>query len=244
MSPGDGASRSLFATFLANGKDLVALLRDGGLLLILVLLLAFPASINTVLTSAGFEEGSVVGFKWKARLVEADQALKDAQATITDLKAQLERATQVLGDAQSRTTDGALRASLSQVVQESRQVKATSDQVQATVRSTIAGNAALVEKAQAVLNPGGTLGVVFGGDATARAAVDEIARASRAGVRDARIFLRQGSFRSVALAEDRTRADEILAAVRRFRPDAYVVTMATWCPAPVSRGDHQECGAR
>jgi hypothetical protein len=211
---------------------------------VLVLLLAFPESLNTMLTNAGFEEGSLVGFKWKAKLVEADQALKDAQATITDLKSQLDKATQLLGKAQAGTTDEPLKASLSQVVQESQNVKATSDRVQATVRSTITGNAPLVEKAQAVLSPGGTLGIVFGGDASVRAAADEIAKASRAGVKDAKIYLRQGSFRSVALADDRARADEILAAVRGFRPDAYVVTMASWCPSPVARADHQECAAR
>jgi hypothetical protein len=244
MSPQDGTPRSLFTSFLASGKDLIALLRDGGLLLVLVLLLAFPASVNTMLTNAGFEEGSLVGFKWKAKLVETDQTLKEAQTTITDLKAQLDKAAQALSEAQAQTTDAPLKASLSKVAQESREVKASSDQVQANVRSTIAGNASLVEKAQAVLNPGGVLGVVFGGDASVRAATDEIARAARAGVKDAKIYLRQGSFRSVALAEDRARADEIVAAVRRFRADAYVVTMGSWCPNPVARGDHLECAAR
>jgi hypothetical protein len=242
MSPEEEAPRSVFTTGLTNGKNLIALLRDGGLLLVLVLLLAFPTYFNELLTRAGFEEGSVVGFKWKAKLVENQQALQDAQATITDLRTQLERATQSLSEVQARTSDAPLKASISRVVQETQQVSAASDRVQANVRSTIAASAPLVEKAQAVLDPGGQLGVVFGGDASVQAAADEIARASRAGVKGAKVYLRQGAYRSVALASDRAAVDAILTAVRRFRPDAYFVNMSSWCPTPVTRPDHVECG--
>ncbi len=80
-------------SFLAIWKDFVALLRDTILLVFGVLLLIFPTTFNGLLVNAGFEEGSVVGFKWKAKLVESDQALKEAQANITDLTAQNEKVT-------------------------------------------------------------------------------------------------------------------------------------------------------
>ena len=51
---------------IAVWKDLVSLLRDSGLLLLVVLLVAFPTTLNSVLVKAGFEEGSFVGFKWKS----------------------------------------------------------------------------------------------------------------------------------------------------------------------------------
>jgi hypothetical protein len=46
---------------VALGKDLVALLRDLVLFVLALLLLFFPATLNNVLTNAGFEEGSFVG---------------------------------------------------------------------------------------------------------------------------------------------------------------------------------------
>ena len=49
---------------ISIGKDLFSLLRDGSLFLLALLLLFFPARLNSVLVSAGFEEGSIVGFKW------------------------------------------------------------------------------------------------------------------------------------------------------------------------------------
>jgi hypothetical protein len=51
------------------GKDAVALFRDGSLLILAVLLVVFPRKFNRILVDAGFEEGSVVGFRWKSKLV-------------------------------------------------------------------------------------------------------------------------------------------------------------------------------
>jgi len=75
-----------FSRFIAVGKDLVSLLRDAALFLLAVLLVAFPIQFNSILVDAGFEEGSLVGFKWKSKLVESNRPLQDAQATISDLQ--------------------------------------------------------------------------------------------------------------------------------------------------------------
>jgi hypothetical protein len=89
--------------FIGLGKDFVALLRDAALLGLAGLLLLFPTKLNDVLVSAGFEEGSIVGFKWKANLLLADEALKSAQETIASLQAQLDKTTKALGEAHART---------------------------------------------------------------------------------------------------------------------------------------------
>ena len=61
------------------GKNGLALLRDLMLFVLVVLLLLFPDKLNDILTRSGFDEGSIVGFKWKAKLIDSDLALKEAR---------------------------------------------------------------------------------------------------------------------------------------------------------------------
>src|SRR5947208_6846530 len=68
------------------GKDLVALLRDGFLMVLAALLIFWPHAFNDLLVNAGFEEGSLVGFKWKASFAETRTKLEQANATLEDLK--------------------------------------------------------------------------------------------------------------------------------------------------------------
>ena len=76
------------AKVVSTGKDVVALLRDSVLFLFAMLLLVFPSKVGSLLSEAGFEEGSFAGFKWKPKLENADASLKEARATITDLRQQ------------------------------------------------------------------------------------------------------------------------------------------------------------
>jgi len=85
MADGPDPKQSWLAASVSLGKDLVALLRDGAIFVLALLLIVFPLQFNSILVNAGFEEGSLVGFKWKSTLVESDRALKDAQGTISDL---------------------------------------------------------------------------------------------------------------------------------------------------------------
>jgi hypothetical protein len=73
---------------VALAKDIFALLRDSSLFAVAFLLLAFPATFNAILTSAGFEEGSFAGLKWKRQLFDTDTSLRTAQETIVSLRAQ------------------------------------------------------------------------------------------------------------------------------------------------------------
>src|SRR5437588_823927 len=141
-------SKSSLVNLIVPVKDLVALLRDCGLFVLVLLLLVFPMTFNSVLTRAGFEEGSLVGFKWKSKLVESDQALKEARATITDLKTQLSKTSQALADAQAKLNDPSLKETLVSLEKENKQLNATSSRVETSVANTIASSAPLVEKAQ------------------------------------------------------------------------------------------------
>lgn len=235
-------SKSSAPTFIGAGKDLVSLLRDLALFLLAALLLLFPAKFNTLLTNAGFEEGSLVGFKWKAKLIDSDTALKEARATITDLKTQLDKTSQALNEAQTKLNDPTLKDQLAKLQEENRQINAASSKVEASVTSTIATNAPLVDKAQTATNSSNMWGVVYSGDASlddAKYEVDVVA--PKLGIPNASIYFRQGSYRSVSVLDDRAQAEQVLPKAKQRRSDAYIVNMSTWCPVTNEKDDYKEC---
>ncbi|MBR0565097.1 hypothetical protein J5J83_03070 [Azoarcus sp. L1K30] len=229
-------------SLLSAGKDLVSLLRDTLLLSLGILLIIFPATFNSILVGAGFEEGSVVGFKWKSRLVEADQALKDARASIADLTIQNAKLSEALVEAQKKINDPSDKERLAKLQEENSRLQVTSEKIEASVQATITSNASLVEKAQLSIGETSQWGVVYGGDTTLSAAQFETGTIARKlGLANVGIYLRQGSYRSVALASSRAEAEQLLYSARTRRGDAYIVDMARWCPRQVQRPDHHEC---
>ena len=227
--------------WLGIGKDLFALLRDSSLFGLALLLVAFPRQLNDVLTSAGFEEGSIVGFKWKARLVESDDALKTANATIESLQAQLKQANAALAAATSAVPPGELRSQLSTVEQSGRKLEQTTADASTVLRSTLAQNAPLVERAQSTLPGGGPQAVVMGSDRTLEAARDEVRRAAGAGIANVAVYQRNGYFATIATTDTRDQAAEVLRIARGFRPDAYVTRLSAWCLNPTPRDGFTEC---
>ena len=236
--------RSVVERMIGLGKDLVVLLRDAALLVLAGLLLLFPQHFNDLLVNAGFEEGSIAGFRWKAKLVEADDALKDARATIGTLQAQLDKAANALHEAQTSIGDQSLKTELGLIHDESRRVTAASAAVEAAVQSTITAQATLVEKAQTAVAPNGDWGVVFGSDVSLPAAQHEIRRAARNGITGASVYFRNGYYASIAVAGNRSAAQGLLAAARQLRHDAYIASMSSWCRSPVQRDGFIECQAR
>jgi len=136
-------------TFVEVGKDWVTLLRDFALLVLAVLLIVFPSQFNSILVNAGFEEGSVVGFKWKSKLVESDNALKEARATIAELQGKNDELLKRLGETAVKLPDAVALQSIEKLKDENLRVKTATQQVQARVAQTIESNAPLVEKALA-----------------------------------------------------------------------------------------------
>ena len=232
---GEGASP------LNMWKDLVTLLRDALLLALGVLLVLWPSQFNDLLVRAGFEEGSVVGFRWKGKLVESDQALKEANATITDLQTQNEKLLKELGNAQAKSADPEAQKRIAQLQQDNRKLADAANQVESKVQVTIAANAPLVEKAQAAA---GTTqwAVVYGGDTRLEEARYEVTTvAQKLGLANAAVYLRQGSYRSVAVADPREAAEQALFKAKSRRSDAYIVSMSKWCPKASQKDGYFEC---
>lgn len=75
--------------FVENAKGIVSIVRDGLITLILILLLFVPATVNRSLIAAGFTEGDIGGFKWKAAVEDNTEKLNVAAQTIDTLQDQL-----------------------------------------------------------------------------------------------------------------------------------------------------------
>jgi hypothetical protein len=143
---------NLLASGVAIAKDVFALLRDFALFSVAILLLVFPATFNSVLTNAGFEEGSFAGLKWKRQFYDTDTALRTAQDTITSLQAQNWELLKAIAESKAGTPDLKRQDELAKLQSASRATTEAAKQVQASVGATLAANDPLVEKARAAIS--------------------------------------------------------------------------------------------
>ncbi len=234
------------SSFVAIGKDSVALLRDVALFILALLLLVFPGTFNNLLSKAGFEEGSFVGFKWKGKFLQADDTLVKAQATINDLTVQNGKLSKLLEEAEAKLSDTTLKEQIQAARAESSLVTASSSHVEDSVASTVAANATLRQEVQKSSDQTIQWGVVYGGDPNLNEAATEIGPAvtGRYRIPNASLYFRQKSYRSVSVVNDRTEAQQILNRVQERRPDAYIVKMADWCPNSVQKEGYHDCGSQ
>jgi len=230
------------SSLITAGKDLLTLLRDSSVFTLTFLLFFYPKTLNTILTEAGFEEGSLVGFKWKAKIADTTDALNEARATINDLKDQLDKASKALAAAQTKFNDPELKDKLTKLEKENDRLSATSSEVRDTVANTIASNSTIVEKVQESNESATRWGVVYGGDTSLEAAKYEVKETSaKYGIPNVTIYLRQGSYRSVSVVESRARAVEVRSRAQQKRADAYIVNMSKWCPVSKEENGYMEC---
>lgn len=144
----ESPKQSRISAFVSVGKDLVALLRDGALFVLAILLVLFPGAFNTILVNAGFVKGSLAGFTWESKLADSNVALKEAAATIEDLQKRNDEMTRLLAEAQKKLADPAFQERVVEVSRENVTAQKSAQQVQTSVSSTIASNEPLLEKAR------------------------------------------------------------------------------------------------
>jgi len=237
-----GENKRSFSNLLALGKDTVTFLRDLALFVLAFLLIALPTTFNTILSNAGFEEGSFVGFKWKPKLLKADAALIQAQATIAELKEQNDKMSKALGEAQTKLTDPVLKEQIAKLEEKNKQLIVTSSKVEDSVASTIESNAPLIEQVQNTSDTKAKWGIVFSGDPTLDAAKYEVeVIAPKLKIPNSSIYYRQGSYRSVSVVASRTEAQQVLPNAKQRRSDAYIVNMTNWCSNSNDKGAYKEC---
>ena len=237
----NGKKESSISGMVAVWKDLVSLMRDSALLLLAVLLIVFPSTLNSILVSAGFEEGSFVGFKWKSKLVDSDAALKEAHSTISDLQKKNNEMANALAEAKPKLNDPSFQKRVAKLEKENEKLNAATQQVQASVSNTIASSAPLVDRALTQTSAR-KWGVVFSGNPTLEVAKEEIdSVAKKYNIPNAAIYNRKGSYRSVSVVSDRQQAIQILSRAKEWRGDAYIVNMSTWCPNFKEEAGIYEC---
>jgi hypothetical protein len=241
MEEDQKSNKGAFPDLISTGKDLVSLLRDSSLLVLAILLILFPSTLSAILAKAGFVEGSVAGFKWKANLLASDAALKEAQATITDLQKKNDQFSKALLEAQTKINDPSLKENISKLEEENRRLKTSTEEAQASISNTIGSNTTLVDKELSEKNIQ-RWGVIFGGDSQLMDAEYETkVIAPKLDIPNAVIFFRQGSFRSISLVKSQGLAKEVLLKAKSRRQDSYIVDMANWCSAPISKQGYTEC---
>lgn len=234
-----------FSNWVSAGKDLTALLKDFILLVVFLALILCPEGFNERMVDAGFEEGSIIGIKWKKGLTKSDIALNDSNATITKLGKQLDTVSTLLNEVKNETKNADLKKRITAILAKNGKVKKESSLVQESVNKTITSNAALVENAQKALNESSAWAVVLGGDSTLKSAQDEVAVFKRKyNIPNAVIYLRDKSYRSIVITNNRTDAEKILSDAKKRRQDAYIVSMSTWCKNSVQREGYLECTGR
>ena len=139
--------KTKYESVISVAKDLVVLIRDLAIIVFAVLLLLFPIKFNTILVEAGFEEGSIVGFKWKSKLVETNEALEQANVSIAELKAENQELVAAFNEAKQAISDSSLRETLSALGKTNTELERKTNEVQSIVRDTIEANEPLVAKA-------------------------------------------------------------------------------------------------
>jgi hypothetical protein len=222
------------------GKDLVALLRDASLMVLAVLLIFWPSTFNSILSNAGFEEGSLVGFKWKTGFAETHTQLEQTNVALVNLTRENTDLVQLLAEADKFVTDNPLRARIASVQERNKKLAERSETLQSSVEATIAQTAPLANTLPAKLQP--VWAVLFASDSDLGSAQDEVGKArTKLGSRNIRIFLRNGYFASVVVAPDPTQPQRLLDEIRAYRSDAHLVNLNSWCPRQEVKTDYTAC---
>lgn len=72
-------------------KDFIALVKEGLLLILFLLLLFFPSYINNILIRAGFTEGSLMGLTWKQKAIKIKEVADSSQQLAINASLQMEQ---------------------------------------------------------------------------------------------------------------------------------------------------------
>jgi hypothetical protein len=101
----------------------------------------------------------------------------------------------------------------------------------AAANVTLRNNASVLQESLAKIAPRPSAwGIIFGGDVSRRAAEDEIAKAK--GAPNLAIYLKERSYRSVAVFDNRSDAEDWLPRLKKINAGAYIVVLDRWCRSP------------
>jgi hypothetical protein len=220
------------ATPLINGtKDVVTIIKDLVLLILILLLFLCPEVIQDILARSGVKKANIMGMELETGFAKSDLQLKEAQMTITNLSGRLDSTNMLLtATQQGGAGDPKLRQEIAKAQTMNEQEVRATETVQKSIEQTISTNAPLATKVQKAVNSDEQWGVVWSGDADLQGATYEVTTiAQKFELPNARVYFRQGSYRSVSIVDSRQEAKEVLNRAKKRRGDAYIVPMNVWC---------------
>jgi hypothetical protein len=232
MSDGTSGQQSGLTRGLSFLRSLGDVVRIWGVLAIALLAVSQPARVRSWVRDAGIKKLLDVEFsEADAKKIEATQQdLKDSRLVIANLGEKLEEA--------QRHAPAELARDLEMAAQVAQ---STSQQLGDALEKV----SPLAKKAAVVTGPAtGEWAVIFGGDATLDGARWEVERAAEKLEPDRErlaIFLRDGSYRSVARYDTKEEATDALERFKKLRASAYVIPLGQWCGKRTRDGDVFRC---
>ena len=125
----------IFENYVSIAKDIVVLSRDGALIILAILLFAFPVKFNHMMVEAGFKEGNLLGFKWKTNLEDSNSALKKANLVLDSLQLKNGQLILALQDVEKKLNDTELKEKLKNLETQNTKIQQTTKKVQTNVRN-------------------------------------------------------------------------------------------------------------
>jgi len=92
-------------TWLESARTFLSVMRDGILLLLLLMLVLIPARVNKVLIDAGITKASILGFDWEKQLEESSKETEQAKQEVEKLNKELGTHVAQIEEVASRATD-------------------------------------------------------------------------------------------------------------------------------------------
>lgn len=110
-----------------------------------------------------------------------------------------------------------------------------------STQNALVANTISLPKNQAQDDSHATWAVVFGSDTTRDSAQYEVTQVQKRYQIASQIYLRSGSYRSVAVAQNRNQAEDLLGQLKSYRGTSYIVDMSRWCPNTQQQSGYFDC---
>lgn len=145
--------KSNLESFVGMSKDVVSLSRDAIILLVFVLLLLSPATINGVLVAAGFTEGSIAGFTWKKEIEAAEEKSKDAGQAFSKLEAQLLEFKEELKEVGQKTDDPEAKSAIVELDKKVESAQRNAQSANEAVKSSLLTQQQIIQQVSPTAAP-------------------------------------------------------------------------------------------
>jgi len=129
--------------WMTSVRAFLDIARDAVLLLVVLLLLLMPRTIDGILSRAGFTRASILGFDWEKKLDEAAQQTEAAQKQVEELNGQLGTYAKEIEKIAPAVADSAAKKDVASIAARIRVSKKTAESVGAHLRSNAASQSNL-----------------------------------------------------------------------------------------------------